>query len=86
MQLLMQQRHEALDSSKQQLEQLRACMRGFAWRYPSPQYVAWRFKGVPKGSRSPWGRTPGIERKEPRVRQGVQQLQQPGLPPPLLEP
>lgn len=84
---VLQAEQAALDDSKQRLEQLRRDMEGFAWRYPPAQYIAWRFKGALRSARSPWSRTPGVGRKEPRVRQRVQQLQPPpGSPPPLLGP
>jgi hypothetical protein len=84
---LLQSEQPLLDSTKQRVEQLRAHMQAFDWRYPPSQFVAWRFKGAGKGARSPWGRTPGVQRREPKARfRGEQQLQQqqPGAPPPLL--
>lgn len=83
---LLQSERPVLDRTKQRVEQLRARMQGFGWRYPPTQFVAWRFKGASKGVRSPWGRTPGVQRREPqaRLRGEQQQQQQPGAPPPLL--
>lgn len=86
-QALLAAERPALDSVKQRLERLRQRMQDFDWRYPPGEFVAWRFKGVPRGGRSPWSRNPGVQRREPRARQRVQQLQQqPGAPPPLLFP
>lgn len=81
---VLQSEQQALDSSKQRLDQLRKGMQDCSWRYPPPPYIAWRFKGQPKGAKPPWARTPGVQRKEPKARQGVEQLPQPGAPPPLL--
>lgn len=82
--VLLQSEQPALDSTQRRLEQLRKQMQGFSWRYPPRDYVAWRFKGQIKAARSPWSRTPGVRRKGPQARRGVEQGQQPGLPPPLL--
>jgi hypothetical protein len=77
----------ALECVKQRLDRLRRRMQQeFDWRYPPGEFVAWRFKGAPKTARSPWSRNPGVQQREPRARQRVQQLQQPGTPPPLLSP
>ena len=85
-QILLKAEQGLLDSSKQRLNQLRKEMQGFEWRYPPAPYIAWQFKGALKGARSPWTRTPGVGRREPKERQRGQQLQQPGAPPPLLGP
>lgn len=86
-QVLLAAERPALDSVKTRLQRLRQQMQDFGWRYPPGELIAWRFKGVPKGGRSPWSRNPGVQRREPRARQRVQQLQQqPGAGPPLLFP
>lgn len=81
---MVQSEQAGLDSIKQRLDRLKQYMQQYDWRYPPAPYFAWRYKGTPKGFRNPWTRTPGVQRREPKMRQNIEQLQQPGAPPPLL--